>query len=148
MAVKTFHCRLITPAAKLLDDEVVYASVPAWDGLFGVLPDRAPIVAKLGLGELRLDYPPKGGAPGGSRSFLIDDGFVQMVNNRLTVLAGNAVAAESITLSEAEAELKQAESRQPPAESAPNRAAEAEKLGREQRRARLKVEMARAKKGI
>lgn len=147
MADKTFHCRLITPAAKMLDDEVVYASVPAWDGLFGVLPDRAPIVAKLGLGNLRLDYPSKGAGPGGSRSFLIDDGFVQMVGNRLTILAGTAVPVESITLSEAETELKQAESRQVP-DAAPNRATELDKLARERRRARMKVELARAKKGI
>lgn len=34
---KTFHCKLITPMAKVLDEEVVYASVPAWDGMLGVM---------------------------------------------------------------------------------------------------------------
>ena len=85
---KTFRCRLITPAAQVLDDQITYASIPAWDGLFGVLPGRAPIVAKLGKGKLRLDYP--AGAPGASKTFLIDDGFVQMVDNKLTVLATKA----------------------------------------------------------
>ena len=56
MAANSFQCRLITPTAKVLDEAVVYASVPAWDGLMGVLPNRAPIVAKLGLGELRLQF--------------------------------------------------------------------------------------------
>jgi F-type H+-transporting ATPase subunit epsilon len=85
---KTFRCRLITPAAQVLDDQVTYASVPAWDGLFGVLPGRAPIVAKLGKGTLRLDYP--SGAPGASKWFKVEDGFVQMVNDKLTILATKA----------------------------------------------------------
>jgi hypothetical protein len=53
LAGKTFRCRLITPAAQLLDAPVTYASIPAWDGLFGVLVNRAPIVAKLGVGVAR-----------------------------------------------------------------------------------------------
>ena len=85
---KTFRCRLITPVAQVLDEQVVHAYVPAWDGYFGVLVDRAPIVAKLGKGELRQDYP--GGAA--SKSFQVEDGFVQMINNRLTVLATKATA--------------------------------------------------------
>src|SRR5438874_5195661 len=38
--------------------------------LFGVMPNRAPIVAKLGIGELRIDFASAGGgeARGGSRS--------------------------------------------------------------------------------
>ncbi len=43
MAQKTFRCKVVTPTASLLDEPVAYASVPAWDGLFGVLPGRAPI---------------------------------------------------------------------------------------------------------
>jgi F-type H+-transporting ATPase subunit epsilon len=89
---KTFRCRLITPTAQVLDDQVTYASVPAWDGLFGVLPDRAPIVAKLGKGKLRLDYP--AGGAGSSKTFAVEDGFVQMVNNKLTILATKATESK------------------------------------------------------
>lgn len=141
---KSFHCKLITPNAKVLDEEVVYASIPAWDGLFGVLADRAPIVARLGVGELRFDFP---SAAGGSRSFLVEDGFVQMVNNRLTVLAGKAIPTEAITQSEAEAELKAAESRQPSGDPK-DRAAQAERIARERRFAELKVRAVRSRRGI
>ena len=99
MATKSFRCRLVTPAAMVLDEAVTYASVPAWDGLFGVLPGRAPIVAKLGLGELRLEYADKGGAAGGrggERSFLVEDGFVQMVNDKLTI--GLPPTQQTVTL--------------------------------------------------
>jgi len=132
VVAKSFRCRLITPVAQVLDEQVEYASVPAWDGLFGVMVDRAPIVAKLGLGELRLDFP-----AGGSRSFLVEDGFVQMVNNKLTVLATKAIPVESLSEGEAKAELAEAQARR--AESP----AEREKLKADRERASAKLALAK-----
>jgi F-type H+-transporting ATPase subunit epsilon len=137
---KTFRCQLITPTAQVLDEQVVYASVPAWDGLFGVQVDRAPIVAKLGLGELRLDFP-SGQGGGGSRGFLVEDGFVQMVNNKLTVLATKAIPVETLNETEAKAELAEATARN--ATSPGDR----EKRRADVDRANAKMRLARAKAG-
>ena len=101
----TFRCRLITPEAQVLDEAATAAVVPCWDGQLGVLPNRAAMVMELGTGELRIDFPDKSAAKGGSRSFFIADGFVQMLNNSLTILAANAVGAEKLNESEAQAEL-------------------------------------------
>ncbi|MCC7387620.1 MAG: F0F1 ATP synthase subunit epsilon [Phycisphaerales bacterium] len=146
MAQKTFHCQLVTPTEKLVDGEMTYASVPAWDGLFGVLPGRAPLLARLGLGELMLHHANTNGIPGGDRSFLIDGGFVKMADNGLTILAERAVAAESISLKDAEAELAEAEARRVP-EDAPDLAARQSAVRRDRERALLKVRMARAVQG-
>lgn len=143
MAEKTFQCRLITPTAQVLDEPAVYASIPAWDGLFGVLPNRGPIVAKLGLGELRIDFPDKGTAKGGSRSFLVEDGFVQMVNNRLTILAAKAFPVETLNASEAEAELNEASARTPTEADPTRRRLETERIHRDRERARAKIRLAR-----
>jgi len=102
LAQKTFQCTVVTPTAALMDEPVTYASVPAWDGLFGVLPGRAPILARLGIGELRLDT---GGAQA-SRSFFIEGGFVQMAGDKLTVLAERATPSDKLNVAEAEAQLK------------------------------------------
>lgn len=143
----TFRCKLITPTACVLDEEVTYASVPAWDGLFGVLPGRAPLVAKLGLGELSLSFPDKTGTRGGSRSYLVDGGFVQMVSNRLTILASMAIPAESITPSDAKAELAAAEAKRPSGAGAElTRSQEA--IRAERSRAQLKVRLASGAKAI
>lgn len=147
MSAQTFQCRLITPTAKVLDEPVKYASVPAWDGLFGVLPNRGAIVAKLGLGELRLDFPDTAQAAGGSRSFLVEDGFVQMVNNRLTILASRAIPTETISLSDAQAEVAEADARTVPAD-ATDRTAAGHRLTRDRERARLKVRLASGRKAI
>jgi len=148
LASKTFRCRLVTPTASLVDDAVVYASVPAWDGLFGVQTGRAPILARLGVGELRLDFPDvKGG--GGSRSFLIEGGFVRMAQNELTVLAERATAAETITEQDADVELRRADeqARAVPAGD-PERAVKLAKLTSAKRAAQAKLRLARSKPGI
>ncbi len=146
MAAKTFRCRLITPVAKILDEDVTYASVPGWDGLFGVMPSRAPIVAKLGVGELRLDFPDREGAKGGSRSFLVEDGFVQMVNNRLTILATRAVSVESIDAGAAQNELQEIEGRTLP-EAGPSRTAAHQRREKDRAFARAKLRVARKSTG-
>lgn len=98
-----FRCSLVTPEAKLVDEDVNYASIPAWDGQLGVAPGRAPILAKLGIGSLRLEFP-----AGGQRWFLIEGGFAQMVHNHLTIVANRALAAEKAIESDANRELEEA----------------------------------------
>ncbi len=140
MASKSFNCRVITPEAKILDEAVVQAVVPAWDGQMGFLVDRAPIVTKLGTGELRLDFPDSGESKGGSRSYFVEDGFAHMVGNNLTILAGAAIPEERLSESEAQAELAEALARNTEGLSPE----EADKVRRDRERAQAKVYMARA----
>lgn len=109
VAKKSFRCKLVTPTAALVNDQVSYVSLPAWDGLMGVMPDRAPMLVKLGLGELRLDFADSDKGQGGSRSFLVDGGLVEMANNQMTILAERAIPGEAIIASEAEAEFRAAQ---------------------------------------
>ena len=133
---KSFNCRLITPEARLTDAEATYVSVPAYDGLMGILPRRAPFVAKLGMGELVIRH-----AEGGDRTYLLDGGFGQMSGDSLTILAEHAIPVEKLDLAEAEAELAEASARKPqsPADMAT--------ITRERDRARLKVRLAKSAKG-
>lgn len=135
----TFRCRLVTPDAELLSDEVVYASVPAWDGLIGFQPGRAPLVARLGMGELRLDFPGSKGA--GSRHFFVDQGFLKMGDGELTILAEKAVPAERLVEQDARAELAAAEARTIPADT-PDRLAAQDRLVHEKNAARTKLRLA------
>lgn len=138
-----FSIRLITPQDKLLEQEAASAVIPAWDGQMGVLPNRAPMVVKLGTGELKVQSP---GAKGGDRSFIVEDGFAQMVGNKLTVLASMAVAAETITETDAKAELDEANARTVPAD-ATNRADALARIAKAKRLAELKLRVAQARRG-
>lgn len=141
----SFRCKLVTPAAALIDDKVTYAQVPAHDGLMGVAYGHAPMLVKLGMGELRLDMADDAKlGKGGSRSFLLDGGFMKIADNELTILAEGAYAAEGLSASEAEAEVSKLASAKP--KDASREAAEA--LQRQRELARRKLAMARGAKAI
>ncbi|MBX3364618.1 MAG: F0F1 ATP synthase subunit epsilon [Phycisphaeraceae bacterium] len=146
MAKKTFRCRVVTPTAKLLDDQATYASIPAWDGLFGVLPGRSPIVAKLGVGALTVEFPDSAAGGGGRRTYFIDGGFVRMSSGELTILADRAAPAEQLTVTDAETELKAAENLKIPTD-AKDRARWANRIAHERHAARTKLRIAQSAKG-
>lgn len=129
---KSFRCSIVTLSASILDDDVTYASVPAWDGQFGLLPGHSPFLARLGIGRLRLDFP-----EGGSRWFYIDGGFAQVQDGHLVLLTENAIPAESLSLRDAEAELAEANAR------VLQSGLDQEKVMLDQQRARTKCDLAR-----
>ncbi len=148
---KTFTCTIVSPTEQLLDDEVTFASIPLWDGLMGVLPGRAPLVAALGTGALRIDFPNEGGAEGGSRYYFIDGGVCKMGDGKLTIVAESAIPAERLVTAEAREELQQAESMRIEDETDP----EKRRVARERRahaieaaRQKLRLAESRAGKGI
>lgn len=135
MAEDTFRCAVVTPEQELLEQEVRHVSVPAWDGQVGVLPGRAPLLAKLGYGELRLD------GPKGERDrYFIGGGFVEMNEGRLTILTDEIVPANELDREEAEAALKAAIARRA---IAPD---EVDQRDRDMRRARGMLGVARAER--
>jgi len=140
LASNTITCRLVTPDTELLNEQVTYASVPAWDGLIGFQHGGSPLVSRLGLGKLRLDFPTESGS--GSREYLIDDGFLEMQHNELVILAQRAIAAEEIIESQAKAELAEAQARVIP-EDAPNKLEAVERITRAKELAALKLTMAK-----
>jgi F-type H+-transporting ATPase subunit epsilon len=103
---KAFRCAIVTPTAAVFDDEVTYATFPAWDGQQGVLAGQSPLLTKLGIGALRIDF-----AAGESRRFLIDGGFAQVRQGSLTLLTQGAEPAETLSLEEADAQLAEANAR-------------------------------------
>lgn len=142
MAKGSFRCRLVTPTGSLVDDQVSYASIPAWDGLMGVLPGRAPMLGRLGTGELRLDFPDGSKGAGGARVFAVDGGFVRMEQNQLTILAERAIASEAIVETEVEGELRKLEDK--PGMGAADKTRQA----RDRAYATLRLGVARRRQGI
>ncbi len=77
----SFQCTIVTPEQQALDEPVEQAIIPAHDGLIGILTDRAPLLARLGKGPLRVDLP-----GGKQKIFQVEGGVAQMRDNKLTVL--------------------------------------------------------------
>ena len=75
---------LISPEATVFEGRASQVIVPAWDGQLGVMPGHSPLIVLLGGGELRID------AEGGQRRFDVSGGFMQVVDNRVTILSESA----------------------------------------------------------
>lgn len=140
MAKASFRCKVVTPEAVVVDNQAVQVVLPAWDGMVGFLPNRAPMVTQLGTGELRIDFADEGSAKGGSRLFFIDDGFAQMLNNELTILAAAAVGAEKLSEADAQAEVASLNARRTDNLSGP----ELDLLRKQRQRAEAKLAAAKA----
>lgn len=98
----TFHCSVITPERAVLECEAKFVAFPAHDGEVGVLPNRAPLVCKLGIGPLRVEGTDR------EHLFFIDGGFAQMLNNRLTILTEQARKVEELDAAAAQRSLSDA----------------------------------------
>jgi len=81
---------VVSPEAILYKGAATSVVVPAYDGLLGILPRHAPMLALLGRGVLTLR-----GAEGGERRFTIGGGFVQVVANTVRVVAEEAAIVGS-----------------------------------------------------
>jgi len=95
----TFHCSVITPERAVLEADATFVAFPAHDGEVGILPGRAPLLFKLGIGILRVET----GA--GEEQIFVDGGFAQMVEDRLTLLTEQAKRPAEIDRAAAEKAL-------------------------------------------
>jgi F-type H+-transporting ATPase subunit epsilon len=99
---KTFKFLLITPERVVVDREATFVAFPAFDGELGVLANRAPLIARLGAGELRVE------SPQGEARYFVAGGFAQMVDNKLTILSEEARPPSELDRAKAAAELSAA----------------------------------------
>ena len=96
--------RLVTPDRILLDATAEAVELPSMSGYLEALYGHAPLLAELGAGEVRLH-----GGTSGDQVFFVAWGFVEVLPERVTILAETALHPNEINVSEAEAELKHSE---------------------------------------
>jgi F-type H+-transporting ATPase subunit epsilon len=96
------RCIVVTPEATALDTSADFVALPLYDGEAGVLPGRAPLIGRLGYGELRVRVGRT------LRRYYVDGGFVQVARNLVSVLTNRALPAESVDAGAAEEQLRTA----------------------------------------
>jgi F-type H+-transporting ATPase subunit epsilon len=126
----TFQLTIVTPEAVALEKTVLSAVLPAFDGEVGILPKHAPMVVRLGAGEVRIRD------AAGTTSLFVDGGVAQVRDNVVTVLTNASSALEQLDVDKAKRELAEVLARKPAtAVLSEQRAADAD-------RARAKVRLA------
>jgi F-type H+-transporting ATPase subunit epsilon len=96
--------RLVTPERVLLDATADAVELPSMSGYLEALYGHAPLLAELGAGEVRLH-----GGTSGDQKFFVAWGFVEVLPERVTILAETAMHPNEIDLGKAEELLKFAE---------------------------------------
>ncbi len=94
---------IVTPERLAFSGPVDSVTVPGSEGELGILPHHAPLLATLGVGELRYR------AGGTEESFVIAGGFVQVRPDKVVVMAELADMASEINLERAAEARKSAE---------------------------------------
>ena len=96
---------IVTPDRALLREEVDEVVVPGSQGEFGVLPGHTPMLSTLKIGELWYRQ-------GAEKHYLaIAFGFVEVLPDRVTVLAQVGERAQEIDVQRAERAKQRAEQR-------------------------------------
>lgn len=84
-------------------DNVSMVVAPGAEGSLGILPSHAPLVSLLKEGELRVT------SGGDEESIAVHGGFLEVVNNKVVILADTAERASEIDVERAEAARAAAE---------------------------------------
>ncbi len=76
---------ILTPDKKIFDGDITSVTVPGTQGSFEVLNNHAPIISTLENGYVFIR------TSTGHQKFLIDGGVVEVINNKIILLAEGAV---------------------------------------------------------
>ena len=98
------HVRLVTPERILFDESADAVELPSKSGYMEVLYGHAPLLSELGVGEVRLH-----GGSGGDQTYFVVWGFVEVLPDRVTILAQNAIKPEELDAGAAQKELETGE---------------------------------------
>jgi F-type H+-transporting ATPase subunit epsilon len=96
-------CVIVTPEKTILDTEANFVVLPLFDGEYGVFPHHAPLVARLGAGELRITA-----TDGKVASYYVEGGFVEVLGDTVNLLTMHALPSSELDVARAEEQLEKA----------------------------------------
>ena len=133
----TLHAEVLTPEGRVFDGEVVQLSTRTVIGEIGILANHSPVIARLVPAELRLHV-----SEDETRRWAQAEGWLEVLENKATVLIGEAIPPESLDTSELRERIADAEQRLGEAEEGSAAYQEAE---RDKARAKTFLEVAESR---
>jgi F-type H+-transporting ATPase subunit epsilon len=99
----TLKIEIITPEAKILEEDAEFVQLPASEGDMGVFPQHETTVVELKAGELQITR------QGRIDVLAIGEGFAEIRPDSIAILTDGALHEKEIDESKAEAAVKRAE---------------------------------------
>lgn len=100
---------IVTPEREVWSGEASFVLARAAGGDIGILPSHAPFLASLGFARLIVHEAGDDGGAGTQRYVAVHGGFVEVLDNRVTVLTGTAEVADQIDTERAQRQREDAE---------------------------------------
>jgi F-type H+-transporting ATPase subunit epsilon len=123
---------IVTPERRVLEETVDAVTIPTQSGEIGILPAHAPLISQLKSGILTYT---RGAA---NERLMVSGGFVEVANDRVTILADVAETPDEVDANAARAEQTALERALANFDGAPEQIeAEREKLERAEARLQL-----------
>jgi F-type H+-transporting ATPase subunit epsilon len=94
---------VVTPERRVVSERVEWVNVPGLGGELGILPGHSPMISELATGVLTYSH------NGAAQRLHVSGGFVEVNNDRVSVLAEIAELPEEIDAAKARAEREEAE---------------------------------------
>lgn len=100
------QCIVVTPERTIYDKPAEFVALTLYDGEIGVAPGHTPLIGRLGCGEMRVRREGEQ-----TDRYYIEGGFVEVLDNVVSVLTQRAVPADQIDKAVAREQLYSAQSR-------------------------------------
>lgn len=88
---KTLQVDIISPEKPVFSGKAASLTAMAWDGQVGIFPGHAPMVTRLGIGEVRVTDAAKAVS-----RFAIKQGYLEVSHNKVVVLSEDAKAISDL----------------------------------------------------
>ena len=100
---RVLECVVVTPEETALQTPAQFVALPLFDGEIGIAPGRAPLIGRLGYGEMRIRE------GNNVYRYYVDGGFVEVVGNMVSILTQRAIPAEDLQLADIDSALATAQ---------------------------------------
>ena len=101
-----FKLEIVGPSGKVYSNDVEFVLVRTTEGDMRILPNHSPFVAGLAIGEMMVRE-----EKGKEISYYISEGFLEINNNKVIILADEAILSTDIDIEAARKEAALAEER-------------------------------------
>jgi F-type H+-transporting ATPase subunit epsilon len=98
-------CTIVTPEQTVRETSADFVALMLYDGEIGIAPSRAPLIGRLGYGEMRIRQGEQ------TDRYYIEGGFVEVIGDTVSVLTNRAVPALQLEEAVAREQLTAAQAR-------------------------------------
>ncbi len=100
------QCIVVTPERTIYDQPADFVALALYDGEIGLAPGHTPLIGRLGFGEMRIRRD-----GGETDRYYVEGGFVEVLDDVVSVLTQRAIPANEIDAAVAQEQLLTAQSR-------------------------------------